>query len=322
MTAGNGGPDDDAPDDGGESQFESSTSLDASPLDSKFDASSTGTDVEADETTSQGLLERFVTAKEGPLMFVRETLSSVALVLLVGLLLFTVSGVWPPMVAVESGSMEPHMERGDLVFISEPGRYVPDATYGDTGVVTYRTGEEVEYRSFGDYGSVVVYDNPSRYGPPVIHRARFWVDEGENWYGEANPDYVAADSCAELLNCPAPHAGFVTKGDANSRYDQANGISEPVRPEWITGVAMVRIPYLGWVRLWLAGVAPVTPPVTVSPDYASAASPALPADTTTAAPGDPTPSATFDAERRCTGDPTAGTTPNSSSGTRSASSVA
>jgi hypothetical protein len=89
---------------------------------------------ESDE--SDGLLRRFLTAENGPLMFLREMLTSVASVAAVGLLLFALSGVWPPMVAVESGSMEPNMQRGDLIFLTEPGRLAPDAARGDTGVVT------------------------------------------------------------------------------------------------------------------------------------------------------------------------------------------
>ncbi|MFB6079659.1 MAG: S26 family signal peptidase [Haloferacaceae archaeon] len=185
-------------------------------------------------------------------MVVREALISIAIVALVGLLLFALSGVWPPMVAVESGSMEPHMYRGDLVFVSTPGRYVPDGSARTRGIVTETAGERIDYRTFGGYGSVIVYDSPARSGPPVIHRARFWVDDGENWYDKADPSYIAADSCRELPNCPAPHAGFITKGDANGEYDQVNGIAGPVRPTWITGVAHVRVPYLGYVRLWLA----------------------------------------------------------------------
>jgi signal peptidase len=113
----------------------------------------------------------------------------------------------------------------------------------------------VGYRTFGGDGSVVVYDDPGRSGPPIIHRAEFYVEAGENWYGRADPAFVSADNCRELRNCPAPHAGFITKGDANGQYDQASGIAEPVKPAWITGIARVRIPYLGWVRLGLADVA-------------------------------------------------------------------
>ncbi|WP_240334584.1 S26 family signal peptidase [Halorussus sp. MSC15.2] len=86
---------------------------------------------------------------------------------------------------------------------------------------------------------------------PIIHRARFWVNESENWYDEANPNHVPGDSCADVTNCPAPNAGFVTLGDANRYYDQAVGRSRPVRPSWIRGTAEVRVPYLGHIRLAL-----------------------------------------------------------------------
>ncbi|WP_423750915.1 S26 family signal peptidase [Salinirarus marinus] len=205
--------------------------------------------------SSADLLGRLRTAERGPLMVVREFVVSVTAVAFVGLLLFSISGIWPPMVAVESGSMEPHMHRGDLVFVTEPGRFAPDAAHGDTGVVTHRNGERVGYRKFGGYGSVVVYDTPGSNGAPIIHRARFWVEKGENWYGKADESYLGAESCSELPNCPAPNAGFITKGDNNPSYDQVNGIAaDPIRPEWITGVARVRIPYLGWIRLAFAGV--------------------------------------------------------------------
>ncbi|WP_155120657.1 S26 family signal peptidase [Haloprofundus marisrubri] len=188
-------------------------------------------------------------------MFVREVLSSAAIVLAIGLLLFGVAGVWPPMVAVESGSMEPHMERGDLIFITEPGRFAPDAG-DDSGVVTYAEGQEADYRSLGSYGSVVVYDNPNSAGPPIIHRAMFRVEAGENWYEKANPDYMSADNCEELEFCPAPYDAYITKGDNNPTYDQTSTISAPVREQWVTGVARVRIPYLGWIRLAFASTAP------------------------------------------------------------------
>ena len=241
-------------------------------------------DREPEEPEEQkSLLTRFRTDETGPLMFVRELLTSVATVAAVGLLLFAISGVWPPMVAVESGSMDPHMQKGDLIFVTEPGRYMPDYAHADTGVVTYHTGEQEEYRTFEEYGSVVVYNNPSTFGPPIIHRARFWVADGENWYDKANQQFIAAESCSELLNCPAPHAGFVTKGDNNPYYDQANGISSPVKPEWVVGTARLRIPYLGWVRLGLSGAAasnPVGPGITAA--GAPTAATALPGATTAA----------------------------------------
>lgn len=203
----------------------------------------------------EDVLTRFRTARDGPLMVVREILYSAGIVLLIGLILFAVSGVWPPMVAVKSGSMDPNMQRGDLILVTEPGRFAPDHTAKGTGVVTYEIGSESGYTSFNDYGSVIIFHEPASGGDPIIHRARFYVEEGENWYDKANPDYLkeGTDDCESLKNCPAPHSGFVTKGDNNAYYDQANGIAPVVREEWVSGVARVRVPYLGYVRLCFTG---------------------------------------------------------------------
>ncbi|USZ69663.1 S26 family signal peptidase [Halorussus salilacus] len=205
-------------------------------------------------------MRRFRRSDNGAVVFVREMLSSAAIVLAIGLLLFAISGVWPPMVAIESGSMEPHMQKGDLVFIMDDGRLVPDAAQGDTGVVTHEAGAEAGYEQFDEPGDVIIYQPDGRsYETPIIHRAMFWVDEGENWYDRADEDHVpqGTDSCEELSNCPAPNSGFITKGDANPYYDQsrAMGISAPVEPEWVRGTAEVRVPYLGWIRLYFSGAA-------------------------------------------------------------------
>lgn len=190
-------------------------------------------------------------------VFVREAGSSALAVLAVGLILFAASGVWPPLVAVESSSMEPNMYPGDLVFAMDEGRFVPDAAHAETGVVTYQDGEQQGYSTFNGYGDVIIY---KPYGSdrrtPVIHRARFHVEKGENWYDRANKEYITSENCDELSNCPAPHSGFITKGDNNQYYDQARGISDPVRADWIRGTAEVRIPWLGCVRLWFSGNAP------------------------------------------------------------------
>ncbi|QKY16618.1 S26 family signal peptidase [Halorubrum sp. CBA1229] len=206
-------------------------------------------------TETKGLAYRFRHDKEGALMWIREMLSSVAIVLVIGLILFGISGVWPPMVAVESGSMEPNMEVGDLVFVTEPGRLAPDAANNDVGVVTYEDGRAADYRTFGSYGSVVIYRPPGRTASPIIHRAMFHVEEGENWYDRADDEYHGAAGCADLRHCPAPHDGFITLGDNNGAYDQANGLAPPVKAEWVTGVARVRVPYLGYVRLIASGQA-------------------------------------------------------------------
>ncbi|WP_123535275.1 S26 family signal peptidase [Halosimplex salinum] len=189
--------------------------------------------------------------------FVFDVVSSALAVVLVGVLLFAVSGVWPPMVAVESPSMTPNMQTGDLVFVMEEQRFPGDGAIAGTGVVTASTGETTDYRKFAKTGDVIVYKPDGREDTtPIIHRAMFWVDEGENWYDEANRQYVGnAGDCDALKNCPAPHAGFVTKGDANGVYDQSRGLSSPVKPSWVVGTAEVRVPKLGCIRLRNQGCA-------------------------------------------------------------------
>jgi len=200
------------------------------------------------------------TDNEAVIVF-KDVASSVGIVLVIGLVLFGISGVWPPLVAIESGSMNPHMQKGDLVFIMEEDRLAPDAAVEGTGVVTYQQGKEAGYRTFGSYGDVIVFQPNGGSGTPIIHRAMFYVEEGENWYEKANKSHIRADSCEEINACSAPHSGFVTKGDnprTNQQYDQVDRY-QVVKPEWIQGTAEVRLPWLGCIRLEFSGTASCRP---------------------------------------------------------------
>jgi len=189
-------------------------------------------------------------------LLARDIATSVVSVLLLGAYLFAVSGVWPPMVAIESGSMEPNMEVNDLAFVMDTDRFQPNesvrmADGRDTGVVTAAVGAETGYSQFGDNGDVIVFEpNGNNRRTPVIHRAMVWVEQGENWC-----EHEAVESAflrnTDQEQCTASHAGFITKGDDNPTYDQAGRapITAPVRPEWVVGTAETRIPLLGWFRL-------------------------------------------------------------------------
>jgi len=172
---------------------------------------------------------------------VLRDLVSVAKILLIFMILSQIIfGTWAPMRAIESGSMEPHMKVGDIVFIKDISR---------TSVVTQEEGALSDYKTFGDYGNVILY---RKYGSttdtPIIHRAMYYVEAGEPmWKGGPI----------------APHAGYITKGDnikTNKQYDQCTTLcTVPIREEWVIGVARYRIPYAGHVRLetskaikWLA----------------------------------------------------------------------
>ncbi|WP_254521805.1 S26 family signal peptidase [Natrinema caseinilyticum] len=213
-----------------------------------------GSDSDGVSIENDGVVRWFLETNDENVVLVRDILSSVAIVAVIGLILFTVSGIWPPLVAVESGSMQPHMEKGDLIFVVDENRFVGDGAVAGTGVVTLEQGRESGYTKFGMAGDVIVYrPNGNAAETPVIHRAHFWVEEDEKWVNTKASDKIVGDkTCDEVANCPAPYAGFVTKGDHNGGYDQqrSHGAdTSVVKSEWITGKAKYRVPWLGQIRL-------------------------------------------------------------------------
>lgn len=182
------------------------------------------------------LKEAFHAFKESDDFFVslaRDILTVLAAVLIFASFSQVVFGMWAPMVAVESGSMEPHMNIGDIIFIQNIDR---------TDVVTYEEGNNNSYSTFENYGNVILYRPYGQEGvTPIIHRAMYYVEAGEPMW-DGGP--------------AAPHAGYITKGDntvTNQYYDQQGRVSYlmPVKEEWIIGIARYKVPYVGYLRLML-----------------------------------------------------------------------
>ncbi|MBU4138901.1 MAG: S26 family signal peptidase, partial [Euryarchaeota archaeon] len=166
----------------------------------------------------------------------RDVLFVIAVVVVFSSVSHIVFGLWTPMVAVESGSMIPHIQIGDIIFMESIER---------TDIVTHRDGGQSGYTSFDNYGDVILYRPYGREEvTPIIHRAMYYIEKGEPmWNGGP----------------PAPHAGYITKGDnskTNPSFDQHGSISylQPVKKEWVTGVARFgRLPLLGCVSLTARG---------------------------------------------------------------------
>jgi len=156
------------------------------------------------------------------LLFVAVMIGMLMLISQIGL------GISRPAVAVESGSMLPNIGIGDVVIIQSAQR---------TQIITHTNGILSGYTSFNEYGDVILYRKfGSTEDTPIIHRAMYWVEEGEPmWSGGP----------------AAPHSGYVTKGDNNWGIDQKSDTSEfqPVKEEWIIGVARWRIPWVGYLSL-------------------------------------------------------------------------
>jgi signal peptidase len=120
-----------------------------------------------------GIIKQFRTSESPTVVFAREILWVVAVVAGIALFLFLVSGTWPAVVTVESESMVPHMNVGDLVFVVSAERY------GE--LQTWESGKETGYIKFGDFGDVLIYEPNGASGSlipgigagthPIIHRA-------------------------------------------------------------------------------------------------------------------------------------------------------
>ncbi|HJJ47374.1 MAG TPA: S26 family signal peptidase [Methanocorpusculum sp.] len=175
--------------------------------------------------------------KEGAKSFLKEILIIVGVVAFIGITLFAVSGTWPALIAVESGSMEPNIMTYALVFVTDENRFGG-----------WQTQEEAiaanSPQIFNGYGDVIVYKPNGIDGvTPIIHRAI---------------KKITADEAAAMgFAGDAAHAGVITKGDnviTNKDYDQngifaAYGRMQPVKEEWIVGKAIFAIPLIGWVPL-------------------------------------------------------------------------
>ena len=132
----------------------------------------------------RSLIAQFRTSDHWAVSLARDLLWVVGVVGCIALLLFLICGTWPAVVTIESGSMIPNMNIGDLVVVVQKDRF------GD--LQTWDDGKKSGYKKFGDYGDVIIYRPngvtdmwasvgllPLSKQHPIIHRAMTWTDAGE-----------------------------------------------------------------------------------------------------------------------------------------------
>ena len=183
----------------------------------------------------------------------RELGSALLVVSAVFMLTWVYTGNWPPMVVIESGSMEHDdnplypepgfthigaIDTGDLVLVKSAGR---------DDIVTYLAGKQQGYERYGDYGDVIIYyknglrgvcsagasldeaecnrqDGEWTPATPVIHRAMAWVevrDNGSYYLPEVDMEFANGKLVLAEIGLPpgAPlteitQSGYITKGDS------------------------------------------------------------------------------------------------------------
>ena len=194
----------------------------------------------------------------------RDILIAALAVVLVLAALYAYCGVWPPMVVVESSSMMHGsdsqlgvIDTGDLTLVKKAG--------GRSDIITYVEAADPKdpnygFKTYGDFGHVIVYQKSGSAGTPVIHRAIAWIeynatasDPANNIYKGDLPDIgvygVAEYTVKGLFAHPRPdravpltihlnaifagnarhskpHDGFVTKGDHNRIEETGAGVDQ------------------------------------------------------------------------------------------------
>jgi signal peptidase len=98
---------------------------------------------------------------------------------------YAYTGNWPPMVVVESNSMMHGtdsaigvIDTGDLVLVKKIN--------SRRDLVTYIEGKRTGYKTYGDYGDVIIYNKNGGGETPVIHRAVLWIEFNSTSFDRKN----------------------------------------------------------------------------------------------------------------------------------------
>ncbi len=198
----------------------------------------------ADNENSGNPLIKFLKTTDPTMSFIRDILCVVCIVGLIVLGLYGVCGTWPAVVAVESESMVPNMQVGDLVFVVAPDRFGNLTTSEEGQITGYgRFNEHPDKQGNRVYGDVIIYKpNGIDNIHPIIHRAITWHEADES--------------------LPYDVSGYITKGDNNNVYDQLGGLTnvgiiQPVKKEWVVGKALFSVPYVGYAPLHIVEFAAI-----------------------------------------------------------------
>jgi len=192
----------------------------------------------------RALVTQFRTSDHWAVSLARDLLWVAVVVGAIALALYLLCGTWPAVVTIESGSMTPNMNIGDLVVVVQKDRYGEFMTWEDA--------KKANVTKFNGYGDVVIYKpNGMTSVHPIIHRAMV--------YATTDTPITEIRGIQLRMNYTVPHDGYITWGDNNPAPDQfvsyqGIGTPEPVTDDWIVGKALFTIPLVGYLPLHIAEV--------------------------------------------------------------------
>lgn len=227
-------------------------------------------------------------------------LKDVAIALLIVFIFFLViwlySGVWPPIVVVESSSMQ-HDDYESFVGVIDTGDIVlVKRANSISEVKTYAQGKCSGHSTYGDYGDVIIYNELGGGDKPIIHRALLWLElntttnssfdipalecgkwrYGIDWWshesGVTRPRNLTQDISIRVVSGYRNRTIHIaiynflrelknserwTKGGFVALGDNNEGAdSHLIKHEWIIGKARGELPWFGLIKLAVTGDVP------------------------------------------------------------------
>jgi len=110
--------------------------------------------------------------------FLRDIAIAAGIIGVLLLVIFLYTGNWPPMVVIESDSMQ-HGDDSELGIIDTGDLVLVKELDGDDDLVSYVEGRATGYEMYGEYGDVIVYRKNGGKDTPVIHRPVLYLQLNE-----------------------------------------------------------------------------------------------------------------------------------------------
>mgnify|MGYP000213594071 CR=1 FL=1 len=124
--------------------------------------------------------------------------------ILIGMFIYT--GIWPPLVVVESKSMQHSADESSVGTIDTGDLVLVKKVSDKFDITTYLEGKTKGYRSYGDFGDVIVYKRGgSDERTPIIHRAVIYLTANEDG-----------------ASFRAPSLQYLVRGGGDADYDFLN----------------------------------------------------------------------------------------------------
>ncbi len=111
---------------------------------------------------------------------VQDVIIAFVIVMIIIGAIYLYTGNWPPVVVVESKSMQHSNDESFLGVIDTGDLVLVKSIESEKDVVSYMKGKRIGHETYSEYGDVLIYQK-NGYGEitPVIHRAIVWLEYNE-----------------------------------------------------------------------------------------------------------------------------------------------